>query len=247
MASISESGHAKNTTNFDELISRATGYGAVYNPSKTTIRLQALQALSTSSKNAVSAYNGLIPAYKNAVSAREAAFEPLSVLITRVLNFLKSCGTSVQMYDDGKTFARKIQGKRATPKKTEKEKAAATTEGKEIKEISASQMSYDNRLDNFDKLIKLLASIIQYNPNENELRVATLTAIYTDLRTKNTAVIAATTALDNSRIARNDVLYKNISGLFDVAKDVKLYIKALYGASSPQYKDVSKIKFTKPR
>jgi hypothetical protein len=245
--SRSESGHAKNTTNFDVLISRAAGYGTVYNPSKTSIKLPALQTLSTSSKNAVSAYNSLIPAYKIAVSAREIAFEPLNVLITRVLNFLKSSGTSVQMYNDGKTFARKIQGKRAKPKKTDEEKAAATAEGKEIKEISVSQMSYDNRLDNFDKLIKLLSSVTQYSPNENELRVTTLTTLYTDLRTKNTAVIAATTAIDTARITRNDILYKNVTGLYDVAADVKLYIKALFGASSPQYKEVSKIKFTKPR
>ena len=45
MASTSETGHAKNVSNFDELISYALGYGSTYNPSKASIKLTALQTL----------------------------------------------------------------------------------------------------------------------------------------------------------------------------------------------------------
>jgi len=48
MASTSETGHAKNVSNFDDLISFVTGYGTAYNPSKASIKLTALQSLSTS-------------------------------------------------------------------------------------------------------------------------------------------------------------------------------------------------------
>lgn len=81
MASTSETGHAKNAANFDDLISFVTGYGTAYNPSKATIKLTALQTLSTSAKTAINAVNAALPAYSNAVAAREAAFEPLSKLI----------------------------------------------------------------------------------------------------------------------------------------------------------------------
>ena len=77
MASTSETGHAKNVSSFDELISFATGYGATFNPSKASIKVPALQAQSTASKSAVSAVNAALSAYSNAVSAREVAFEPL--------------------------------------------------------------------------------------------------------------------------------------------------------------------------
>ena len=106
-------------------------------------------------------------------------------------------------------------------------------------------MSYDNRLDNFDKLIKLLSSVEQYAPNEADLKVASLTALYTDLMTKNYAVISATTPLSNARILRDDLLYKDGTGLVDIASDVKAYIKSVYGASSPQFKQVSKLGFKK--
>lgn len=42
MRSTSETGHAKNVANFDELISYAIGYGADYNPSKEAIQIPGL-------------------------------------------------------------------------------------------------------------------------------------------------------------------------------------------------------------
>ena len=243
MASTTETGHAKNVSNFDELISFATGYGATFNPSKASIKVPALQAQSTASKSAVSAVNAALSAYSNAVSAREVAFEPLSKLSTRILNALKATDTSTQVDESAQTFIRKIQGKRATPKMSDTEKQALAADGKVVKESSSSQMSYDSRLDSFDKLIKLLTSVTLYAPNEADLKVAALSALYTDFKTKNAAVVNANTALSNARILRNDVMYKPNTGLVDVALDTKAYIKSVYGASSPQYKQVSKLAF----
>lgn len=247
MASTSETGHAKNVSNFDELISYALGYGATYNPSKATIKVTALQTLATNAKGAITAVNAAQPAYSNAVSARESAFEPLSKLATRILNALKATDTTTQVDESATTLIRKIQGTRATPKKTEAQLKALADAGTVVTESSTSQMSYDNRLDNFDKLIKLLTSVTLYAPNEADLKVTALTTLYTDLKTKNTAVVTATIPLSNARISRNDILYKTNVGLVDIASDVKVYVKSVYGASSPQYKQISKLKFTTPR
>jgi hypothetical protein len=243
MASTSETGHAKNAANLDDLISFVTGYGTAYNPSKALIKLPALQTLSTNAKDAISGVNDVFPAYSNAVAAREVAFNPLNKLITRVNNALKASDTTEQVNANVKTLVRKIQGTKATPKKTEEEKATAKANGKETKEISSSQMSYDSRIENLDKLIKLLSSIPQYAPNEEDLKIEALTTLYNDLKAKNAAVVTATTPLSNARIARNDVLYKEKTGLIDIAMDTKTYIKSLFGASSPQYKQVSKLEF----
>lgn len=243
MASTSETGHAKVVANLDELISFVTGYGATYNPSKPTLKLSALQTLATTAKASINAVNAAFPAYSNAVAAREAAFAPLNKLTTRVLNALKATDTTTQVDDSAVTIARKIQGKRATPKKTDEEIKSLSAEGKVVSEISTSQMSYDSRLDNFDKLIKLLASVPLYAPNEAELKVTALTAVYNDLKAKNTAVINATIPLSNARISRNNVLYKPNIGVIDIAIDTKTYIKSVFGASSPQYKQISKLAF----
>ena len=243
MGITSESGHAKNVSNLDEIISACTSYGATYNPSKATIKLAGLQASATSAKAAMAAVNTSLATLSNATAARQVAFEPLNKLITRVINALKATDSSDQIDDSAKSIARKIQGARASVKLTDEEKKTLTAEGKEAKQISSSQMSFDMRLDNLDKLIKLLASIPAYAPNEVDLKVATLTALYADLKAKNQACVTAHTQLSSARIVRNDVLYKANTGVVDSALDVKTYVGSVYGTSAPQYKQISKLEF----
>ena len=245
MASTSELGHNRNAINFDTLIINCISFGTAYNPSKASLKITALQAQSTLAKNSITAINSLTPAYKNAVSARVSAFKTFDKLITRVNNALKASDTSQQVDESAQTIIRKLQGRRATPKKTEEQKKVASEAGIEIVEISTSQMSYDSRLDNLDKLIKLLASVPQYAPNEADLKVTALTALYNDLKAKNLAVINTEVPLNNARIARNEIMYKENVGLVDIALDIKTYIKSVYGATSPQFKQISGLKFSK--
>ena len=247
MATFIETGHAKNVANFEQLTSFIVGWGTTYNPSKATLKIAAMQALLTNAKNVVSVVNSSLPPNKNAVTARETAFKPLSKLATRIMNAVIATDTTPEVDENVKTLIRKIQGKRAEAKKTEEELKTLAEEGKETKNVSSSQMSYDSRLDSFDKLIKLLTSIPLYAPNEAELKVTALTTLYNDLRTKNTAVVTTLVPLSNARITRNDLMYKENIGLVDIALDSKSYIKSAFGGTSPQYKQVSKLKFTSPR
>ena len=57
----------------------------------------------------------------------------------------------------------------------------------------------------------------------------------------------STTPLSNKRIARDEVLYADGTGLVDLAGLVKKYIKSLFGADSPQYEQISGLKFTAPK
>ena len=243
MASTSETGHAKNVTNLESLITSIIALGTTYNPSRDSIKLAALQTLLDQSKESLNAVNIAQAAYSNAVAARKVAFEPFGKLITRVMNSLKASGTSTQVVQSARTIVRKLQGRRASAKITEEEKKALEAEGKEVNQISASQMSFDNRIENFDRLIMLLSSIPLYNPNEEELKVETLKALHNQLKEKNSEVILPIVQLSNSRIARNKILYKENTGIVDIAVDSKTYIKSVFGATSPQYKQVSRLYF----
>jgi hypothetical protein len=64
-----------------------------------------------------------------------------------------------------------------------------------------------------------------------------------NLKQLNTNDINTSTTLSNARIARNELLYAQGTGLVLVARDVKNYIRVIYGVKSPQYKQVSKLKF----
>ena len=243
MASTSETGHAKNAANLQSLIASVVGYGAAYNPSKTALQLPALQVLGTNCNNAIKAVNAAFPGYAQAIADRETAFVPLSKMTTRVLNALKATDTSTQVIENAQSIIRKIQGTRATAKKTDEEKAALAAAGKATKEISTSQMSFDSRLDNLDKLIQLLDNSPLYAPNETELQLTSLKAYYATLNATNAVVKTAIIPLSNARISRDDIMYKAGASMVDIALDVKIYIKSVYGASSPQYKQVSKLAF----
>ena len=206
MASTSEQGHNRNAVNFETLIINCTSYGTTYNPSKAALKITAMQAQLATAKNSVTTMNALTPAYKNAVTARITAFKPFDKFITRVNNALKASDTTKEVKDLAQTIVCKLQGRRATPKMTEEQKKVAFDAGKEIIEISASQMSYDSRIDNLDKYIKLLSSVAAYAPNEADLKISALTALYTDLKAKNMAVINSETPLNNARITRNDIM-----------------------------------------
>ncbi len=241
MASISETGHAKNVANFESLITSVTAFGTSYNPAKESIKLPALQTLLTASKESLSAVNTAQSAYSNAQSARESAFEPFSKLITRVNSALKASDTTDQINESAQTIVRKLQGRRASTKLSDDDKNTLASEGKEVTQISASQMSFDSRIENLDKLITLLESIPQYAPNEEDLKVSSLKALHAELKTKNSAVLTATIQLSNARISRNDILYKPSTGLVDITTDIKTYIKSVFGATSPYYKQIAKV------
>ena len=243
MASTSETGHAKNVTNLENLITSIIALGTSYNPTRDSIKLTALQTMLNASKESLNAVNIAQATYSNAVAARKVAFQPFGRLITRVFNSLKATETTTQVDQSVRTIVRKLQGRRASAKITEEEKKALEAEGKQLNQISASQMSFDNRIENFDKLIMLLSSVPLYNPNEEELKIESLKALYNQLKEKNIEVILPIVQLSNSRISRNEILYKENTGLVDIALDSKTYIKSVFGATSPQYKQISRLYF----
>jgi hypothetical protein len=242
MPTYYETGHAKNVANFQDLIAFVTGYGATYNPTKNALKLPQLNTLFTSSQNTLADVVTKNTAYNNSVNARIATFDGFRALCTRLVNSLQTTDATGEKIADAKGFNRKIQGQRSTKVATivDPTTPAPTT-------ISTSHQSYDQLIQHFAGLISVLQSEPTYAPNENDLKIATLTAKQADMTTKNTALATAYTAVSNSRIARDKILYKDITGLVPIATDVKKYIKAVFGASSAEYRQVKSIEFTKPR
>ena len=245
MTKISETGHAVNVANFENLLTTANALGATYNPSKSSLKIPALQDLLTASKGTLNTVNIAQSAYSNAVDAREVAFKPFNKLVTRVNNALKASDTTPQVDESAQTIIRKLQGKRASAKLTDDEKTALKAEGKEVNQISTSQMGYDDRVENFESLISFLQTVPEYNPNEEELKISTLQALSADLRAKNVSVMQTDIAVETARGTRKSLQNTPLTGLVDVANDVKSYIKSVFGVKSTEYKLVSKLRFVK--
>uniref|UniRef100_UPI00404A78AC hypothetical protein n=1 Tax=Flavobacterium sp. TaxID=239 RepID=UPI00404A78AC len=240
MASTSEVGHAKNVANFQDLIEFVTGYGATYNPSKNSLKLPQLIALKATAETKLTDVISKNTLYNNKVNERMIAFGNLKSLSTRLVNALQTTDASDETIDDAKGFNRKMQGKKASSTQTPTDPNAPAPAT-----ISTSQQSYDQLIQHFSGLKSVLEAEPTYTPNETELQVATLNAKIADLNTKNTAVATAYTNISNSRIARNETLYTSEDGIYETAGEVKKYVKSVFGASSPQYNQVSGIKFKK--
>jgi len=243
MASTSETGHAKNVANFQNLIAFVTGYGANYNPSKNALKLPQLIALKDEADSKLANVVVNNTAYNNKVYERQNTFSGLKSLSTRLVNAIQSTDATDQIIKDAKGFNKKMQGQRASATAT----STTNPNTPAPRTISTSQQSYTQQIQHFAGLISVLESVPSYTPNETDLQVATLVAKQNELTIKNNEVATAYTSISNSRIARNTILYSTEGSIFDVASEVKKYIKSIYGASSPEFAQVKGIQFKKPK
>jgi len=240
---MAETGHARNVERFTQLLSFVTSYGADYAPSNTTITTLNLQTKLTASLVGIDGVSTAHAGLKVAVNDRENTFADLRPLTTRVVNSFAASGAPQNAVDDAKTLKRKIDGVRAKALPQDN----PNTPEDESQGNSVSQRSYTQLTEHLDNLIELLDNSGTYNPNETELQIGALQAYSTSLKNANTNVINNTTPVSNKRIARDEVLYADGTGLVDLAGLVKKYVKSLYGADSPQYQQISGLEFSRVR
>lgn len=240
MRSTSETGHAKNIANFQDLISFCQGYGTSYNPTKESLKIAQLQAQYQSALEKLNITKTQKATFDNATNERRNGFADLKSLSTKIVNSLAVSGADVLAVNNAKSVNKKIQGTSSKKTKTTQvdSENSTTSTG-----ISTSQQSYDRLIDHFANLIEVLQQNTTYSPNENDLKLASLQTKLNHLKTTNTNLINAYTLYSNAMIERNQSLYNPLTGLVQTAKEVKQYVKSVFGATSPQYKQVSGLEF----
>jgi len=237
MSSTSEKGHAKNVANFGIIINFASGYGPNYNPSNPTLAIPALEAKWEAAKEKLRTVKDTKEPFDSKTGERQLLFKPLRPLATKIINSLIAQQVPSTVIKDARTIIRKLTGKRA------KELTQETEENK----ISVSQQSYDRLVDNFEELIVLAQTEPNYNPNEDDLKVTSLVTLHEKLNNKNNEVKIIYVPYSNAMIARDGELYDQETGLVDIAYEVKNYVKSVFGAASPQYRQISGLVFSRPK
>lgn len=230
--SRSEVGHIKNVANFEDLISFCVSLGANYSPMKENMKIENIQALFVSSNEKIASLTSKRTTFDLATDKRRLEFFDFGSYSTRLVSAFSISGVDKLAIENAKSINSKIHGRRISK-----------DEGKNEKTISTSQQSYDRIIDHFAKLIELFIQNPTYNPNEEELKITFLQNKLQNFKNRNTEVIDSYTSYFNSRLERNFILYDPTVGLVQIAKEIKLYIKSIYGTRSPQYKQVNKIKF----
>jgi hypothetical protein len=244
MSSTPETGHTKNVNNFLLLIQCCIGFDTKYNPVKEALKIANLTAQQLACDAIVKAASKATKVFDDLVDERMIAFEPLQSYSTQILNAFSIIDLPQDTVNGAIEINRKIQGKRATPKK-DKSKDTTQTPPLGNKGASVSQQSYDNYVTHFGDLIDWVELQLTYNPNEPELKVAAMKLYWDKIDKANKAVIAGLVPYKNALAERDALLYGEKTGLVDTALDVKTYVKSVFKANSPQFKQVSGIAFTR--
>jgi len=236
MATNYETGHAVNISNFKLMIDKITVIPD-YDPSNNDLKIPDMTAKWSSADSAHQTLTAAVQSAKNPINAREILFKPIKKLTTRMLNGLESTKASKQIKKDAKGLSDKIRGFGI--------KVMKLPDGTpDPAHISTSHQSYVMIQDTFKQLIDLLASEPLYNPNENDLKIATLTALNTSLKSANDNIGTIIAPVDAARVTRNMALYKPGEGMIDIAFACKDYIVSLLGSNSVS-RLVTSIRFRK--
>lgn len=237
MSSTSEVGHAKNVANLQKITQQVTTY-SLYNPPVDNISLANLQTLYTTANAKLIEVGDKRNANKNAIVARQSAFENLKSTCTRIMNLLEILDLPQGTLDQARSLNRAIQG---SSKKT----TTPPEDGKEApKSSSTSRQSFTQQEENFGLLVQLLATFPDYTPNEEDLKLNNLTTYHASLKNATKAVDKTESELNTKMIERDKILYAKKTGLYTIAQNVKKYVKSVYGATSQEYANVSDIKFS---
>lgn len=237
MSAANETGHAINVSNL-HLFTLSCGHlGAAYQPALNRISMAGLTDLHSNALQAMQEVSVARAQWSAAVNERALAFKNLRPLATRLRNALKASGAPAESIKHAGELIRKMTGKRAGGTK-----ATDNTTLSSAQQISVSQQSYDLLLQHFSGLVQLLKHESTYNPNEADLSLVSLDQYLQTLKAANNKVMRVSVALSRNRMLRNEILYGK-DGLLETVRQVKNYVKSVFGSSAPEYKSLSRIPF----
>ena len=233
--------------NLEKLVSFANAQGPVYNPSKASIKVAALQTLLTQSQGAIKAADVSRTAYESALNARQEVFSTIPRLGGRLIAVLKANGASPDVVADAMAIKRRFssQAKKVvdnTPDSTSSP-ASGTTNGVKYQR-KLSQLDWDSKVGNFQRLVIKVTAEPAYQTYEADLQVPALNVCITTLRDKNKAVINAFRAMKEANQAADKLLFE-ASGIYGQSVAVKAYIQAVYGFGTVKHREVTSLKFIK--
>ena len=240
-----KTGHNENVTNLNSLIVWIPTFGAAYDPSNASLSHANLIILASAGQTVNTAVDACFIVWQNSVTSRSSVFEVLPSIMSRSINALEVSGAPDQTIAQGKALARDVAGRRASARLTEEEIAAEKALGIETRQVTMHKSSFNSKTDNFSKYVLFMAAVPEYIPNEVDITVAALQDLLADMKAENASILSSDTAHGAAISNRNVLLYKDDTGLVDTAIKVKKYIKSAFGVSSPQYKQISDLAFTK--
>lgn len=231
-----EVGHTVNVANFKELIAFVESLGNGYTPPIDELAINNMKKQVLLIDETMQTLKDVQASYKKATNDRRIVYDTLNTLATRVMATLSFLNIDSKTTQDARTIVNKIKGINT------KKKALPAAEGETpAKTISTSQMSFEQRKNNFERLVALLQVEKNYIVNEEDLKIESLQNVVKSLGENVKNVVEIEQQVDNVTHKRNELLYQEQTGAIPIGLRVKEYIKSKYGTKSNEYKRVKSI------
>ena len=234
--------HTKNVEAFEKLLGICAGYGSKYNPAQEKLRIEKMNALLAEGRGTLQHWSTAQADYNNASNAREVAYGSVGKLAVRMVGELEASAALKQTISDAKSTMRILKGYRSNNRPPQA--AEVTTTGLPMRKRIARGTDFGSVAQHFQLLVNTVAAEPLYQPEATDLTVNALDGKVQELRTNNSKLIQAWSALNEARKKRNEVLYQEKTGLVSIAKATKKKVKAIFGATSKEYQEVAHIRFT---
>lgn len=231
-----ERGHAINLENYKILIDRC---GALnYQPVSNDIKIAAMTTKWNDAVTKQGDYLQKIADAKVVIVTRADLYDGMIGIARRSKNVYSSITQSERAKVEAESLVKQITGF--------KKKIKKPVEGEEIeKHISNSHRSFTQMLKNFEILVDMYTTDGNYDANENDLKLTSLTTLLTTMKTACDNVDQAGSDVMTTRVKRNEALYKLKTGIVDNSLAAKDYVKGAYGATSPEAKSVTGVKIVR--
>ena len=255
MAHSINTGHTVNVENYNQLVINLSNMAGLWNPVNEMITIAALTTHHKACDATLKALNTAEAFDKKQTAARTKVYLPLQSLTKRTVAAMKSCQMEASVIESAGTLVSLITGANISKVTNKRKKMAlkahalTITEGdpatEEVKNRSVSQLAFDARLKNFDKLVAQIETSGNYKTNHADLNLPALKAFSASMQQANNATNDAFDVLSNVRKKRNELLYNDSSSLINRVALIKNELEALDGKNNVHYKKATGLKFVK--
>lgn len=233
----------KNLQSFGKLKGICTGLGGAYNPGQQHLQVKTLTTLQFNAQQLMDSVTAAKTEYDNATNQRERTFKEVRALGSRICYMLRSCGAHPLTLADAYAHNRSLHGwkRYAAPVPTAEALSEDTPKRRRSAGTDYASMAY-----NFARLVETATAEPRYLTTEPTLSKEALAVKVQELHAMNEAVLDATLKLNKVKQQRYALFYEAPNGLVTTARNVRHYIRAVFGFRSAPHEETVKVRLTKP-
>lgn len=233
----------KNLQSFGKLKGICTGLGGAYNPGQQHLQVKTLTTIQFNAQQLMDKVTTAKTVYDNVTNQRERTFKELRSLGSRVCYMLRSCGAHPLTMADAYGHNRSLHGwkRYAAPMATTEALSEETPKRRRAAGTDYASMAY-----HFARLVETATAEPRYLTTEPALSKEGLVAKVQELHALNETVLDATLKLSTVKQQRHALFYEEPNSLVTTARNVRHYIRAVFGFRSGPHEEMVKVRLTKP-